>query len=360
MSPPAMLGLKQFGYMPVGDGDDNSEDARSEHGHNDRRVGIPADSIFGLGFCSPLEPAFGCGRQAGIVVLVVAASIFQGLLIVSLMKVERVELETGEGCAVTHHLQWLCILVFVMIIWEEVSCSFELVELLAIAKTERRTSSRNSDSSEDLDGCGTRDNGVEDDEDSGPGAGQGVSSTRTITTVGSSDEARGCWSMILDGGVSSSDGGWQLCNCFGMSMLTNKEEIYARQFDGFDVTTISRPMKLLLFFYIVLPKLCLELALVMAGSIYIAVSRTDADAISSVVAVNFISTVDEIFLHCLFPVTTLRALDHTDDLVYTPQSPFAELWVWSRTGGRMWVDAILCSSITHILYMNARHVGCGE
>lgn len=364
-----MLQLKQFGYICVSQ--DEDVDEAVDDGHTERRVGIPSDSIFGLGIAAPLEPALGVFRQAGIAVLVLAASCFQGFLIFSLYRISTSELEEGQGCTVTPYLQWLCILVFVMIIWEEVSQSFELVELLITVPTEKQSSartdsSRSSEDAQDSSSAWNRkkfstrqsEDEVEDSPESSSRAG---SDAREISRPRASDEdEHGCWNLIVDGGCVCCDG-WQACNGFGTAAFrSDKEVLYRRQFDGFDVLTIPRTWKFIMFCYVVVPKISLELALVFVGSAYIAVARSDQEAIASVVAVNFISTVDEIFLHCLFPTGTLRALDQSPPLVYKTESRLRTLWVFLRTEGRMWVDALLVTAITHILFLRARLLGdCG-
>lgn len=301
-----------------------------------RRVQLPID-IYGLVIAAVLEPAFGLLHQSAIIALLFLNFGIQAVLIVSIYFVNKSAIDQ-YGCDCTSGLQWVGVFVFVLMIWEEISGTFETLELLAGIPSGDPSALH---SARELSGRATP---------------QRANSLESIASVSENGWCMCHGAEVVSSGSNNND--WCLCS---MSFCSDEVQIYQMQFSGYRLNWMGLRCKILLAICVVFPKLVLEVMLLLAGSSYIMLSSSDEALITSMVSVNFIVAVDEMILSSLLPARAVRALRCTPHVKYLPQRCFMRVWAHIRTDLRTFVDPFFLMIITHAIFRYLRTAaGCAD
>ncbi|CAE8682686.1 unnamed protein product [Polarella glacialis] len=296
-----------------------------------RRVRLP-HNIFGLAIAASVDETFVVTQRVMINIFLVASCLIQGFLIHMLREISD-EALGPKVCECSYMLQWSCVFLYLMIMWDEVSSSFELLEFVLF--------SGEADPLPDSQGF--------------------------LGQVGPADQ----WQVCVEGEMKShrtpmyapvhlshEEVDWQFMSA-ACTICPEEAAMDVSFEDGFNVKNVRRCTRVAFLLFAVLPKLALELAMLWIGAQYVAVSKSNEEVINSVVAVTFIISIDELILTSLISGRIRHALERTEVLTYNPSSMCAVLWTRIRTTWKIFIDPFLIVVLTQLILSRAyHHAGC--
>eukprot|EP00930_Biecheleria_cincta_P075239 TRINITY_DN62403_c0_g1_i1.p1 TRINITY_DN62403_c0_g1~~TRINITY_DN62403_c0_g1_i1.p1 ORF type:complete len:364 (-),score=35.49 TRINITY_DN62403_c0_g1_i1:6-1097(-) len=283
-----------------------------------RSLRLPGN-VYGLAVAACVDPAFSKMQRLIVMALMVTNALFQGALIYTMERITESHTERSV-CDCSRLVQWLSVVLYNVVVWEEIAVSLEMMEFVLRSSLPE------------------------------------PSDVAASTEASSSQQ----WIHYLGSEISpSGDDGWLKCSNFYHCL--NEDSFLDVLEDGYRVNTMSRWTKRGLLAFIVLPKLALELAMLYVGSHYVGAAKSDESTINSVVAVNFIIGIDELFLAALVSGRMREALENTQPMFYIPQGLLQKLWARSRTNWRMLIDPSVICTLATLSWRHSLHLaGCPD
>lgn len=281
-----------------------------------RSVGLPGN-VYGLAVAACVDPAFSKMQRLIVLAMMITNALFQFALICTMERITESHTEHSV-CDCSRLVQWLSVVLYNVVVWEEIAVSLEMMEYILRS------------------------------------AGPEPSDVSASTEASPAQQ----WVHYLGSELTpSGDDGWFKCSNFYHCL---DEDSFSEVLDdGYRLHAMSRWMKRGLMCFILLPKLALELGMLYVGSHYVGAARSDESTINSVVAVNFIIGIDELFLAALVSGRMKEALEHTQPMSYTPQGLFQTLWARARTNWRMLIDPCIIITLATASWSHSLHLaGC--
>jgi len=313
---------RSLASLTDGDSSGSGDDAYVE---SKRMVRLPMN-VYGLAIATSCDVHVGGLQCFMIGSFVLLNFLIQGFLIHSLTEISD-EMKGSEVCECSTILQGVCTALYVMIMWDEVSISLEVVEYIIFAESANymkpfRMSSEAADHARASPDNSRGEPGVDFQE-------VGEEEDQTPRTLE------------------------------GRSLCPNEHGLYEAQFFGYQLHKLTFWWKAVLLLLVVIPKLFLEGAMISVGSQYVSLSPDNEAVINSVVAVTFITSIDEMMLNSLVSARMRKALQETAPVQYYPPNVLVRFWVRLRTTIRMVFDPLLiCSISMFLLRYSLSESGC--
>lgn len=286
------------------------------HDATERAVKLPGN-VYGLAVAACVDPVFSKAQRLIVIGLTLANAFAQAALIYTMERITESHHQVSV-CECNRLVQWLCVVLYHVVVWEEIAISLEMMEY--VLKTAPP---------EPLD-------------------------------VAASTEASPSqpWLHYLESELKpSGEDGWFKCSNFYHCL--DEDSFLEILDDGYRVNTMSVWMKRAVICFIIVPKLALEVAMMYVGAHYVGAAKSNESTINSVVAVNFIIGIDEFFLAALVSARMREALEITRQMHYVPEGLFQKLWTRARTNWRMIIDPVFVVALATFSWSHSLQLaGC--